>query len=33
VEGYASRTPANWQKAFIGYVCHHHQRNRQTLCG
>ncbi|GAA3804485.1 hypothetical protein GCM10022600_28340 [Qipengyuania pelagi] len=28
-----SRTPANWQKAFIGWVKRHHEKNRHQLRG
>ena len=27
----ATRLPANWQKAFIGWVRRHHEKNRHTL--
>ncbi|MFC3172742.1 replication initiator protein A [Novosphingobium bradum] len=33
VAGSAERTPANWQKAFIGWVRRHHERHRHTLRG
>lgn len=29
----ADRTPANWQKAFIGWVRRHHEKHRHTLNG
>ena len=29
----ASRTPVNWQGAFIGFVKRHHERNRHSLRG
>lgn len=33
VAGDPSRTPANWQKAFIGWVRRHHEKNRHQLRG
>lgn len=33
VAGDPSRTPANWQKAFIGWVKRHHEKNRHQLRG
>lgn len=31
VAGDPERTPANWQRAFIGFVKRHHERNRHSL--
>ena len=31
VNGDPERTPADWQRAFIGWVKRHHERNRHTL--
>lgn len=33
VAGSAERTPANWQRAFIGWVRRHHEKHRQELRG
>ena len=33
VAGSPERTPANWQKAFIGWVKRHHQKHRHELRG
>ena len=29
----SNRTPVDWQKAFIGFVKRHHEKNRHTLRG
>jgi len=33
VAGSAERTPANWQRAFIGWVRRHHEKHRHELRG
>jgi hypothetical protein len=33
VNGDPSRTPVDWQKAFIGFVKRHHEKNHHTLRG
>ena len=33
VAGSAERTPANWQRAFIGWVRRHHEKNKHELRG
>lgn len=33
VEGAAERTPANWQRAFVGWVRRHHKKHRHELRG
>ncbi|MEO1489968.1 MAG: plasmid replication initiator protein, partial [Pseudomonadota bacterium] len=33
VEANQDRTPANWQRAFIGWVRRHHDKNKHQLRG